>query len=180
MLPVLANNALTFRRATSADVAAIEALVNDAYRAEGRGWTSERALVTGKRIDVAQLQALLQTPDLRLVVACHGAEIVSCILVEPAGADAHIGLFAVAPAHQASGIGARFLTHAEQLAQESGARRAVMQVVTQRSDLIAFYERRGYRRTGEPGAYPVDAGVGTPRVPGLTIATLEKYLDESR
>lgn len=43
--------------------------------------------------------------------------------------------------------------------------------------LIAWYERRGYRRTGEVGAFPYDdPSVGTPLRDDLALVTLIKPL----
>jgi hypothetical protein len=49
-----------------------------------------------------------------------------------------------------------------------------MAVLAARPELIAFYERRGYARTGQVADYPVAAGVGQPRVEGLKVAILGK------
>jgi hypothetical protein len=49
-----------------------------------------------------------------------------------------------------------------------------MVVISQREELISFYERRGYRRTGEIAEYPLHLNVGVPRAEGLTIEYLEK------
>src|SRR6185437_15470398 len=71
-----------FRPATAADVAAIVALVESAYRGESglRGWTTESHLLDGQRTDaesVAELIArdhsivLLGERDATLVACCH-------------------------------------------------------------------------------------------------------------
>jgi hypothetical protein len=49
-----------------------------------------------------------------------------------------------------------------------------MAVVSSRSELIAFYLRRGYQKTGVVQDYPLSAGVGTPKFSGLKIEVLEK------
>ncbi|HVL32074.1 MAG TPA: GNAT family N-acetyltransferase, partial [Actinomycetota bacterium] len=43
-------------------------------------------------------------------------------------------------------------------------------------ELIAFYERRGYRRTGELRPFPPDVVLSVPLVPDLEFAVLEKSL----
>ncbi|WP_198009348.1 hypothetical protein [Nitrosomonas sp. Is79A3] len=52
----------------------------------------------------------------------------------------------------------------------------VMFVISQRPELIAFYQRRGYSRTGRIETYPLHLGIGVPKVPGLTIEYLEKII----
>ena len=181
-LPQANSEAITFRGAEPADVVGIVALVNEAYRAPtaDNAWTSEATLIAGARIDTSAVQHLLAEADSVLIVGEHAGAVVACIHVSRDEQEAHIGLFAVARAWQGRGLGRRLLAHAEAVAQDMGARRAAMRVVTQRADLIAFYERCGYRRTGEVGAYPVGEGVGTPRVPGLTVEALTKALTPVR
>jgi hypothetical protein len=66
---------------------------------------------------------------------------------------------------------------AEQFAADKGATVAKMTVVQQRTSLIAWYERRGYRRTGAFEAFPYgDDSVGTPRRDDLRFVILEKTL----
>jgi len=54
------------------------------------------------------------------------------------------------------------------------AKKYIMVVVSQRTELIAYYERRGYIRTGDIQKYPNHLNVGVPLVDGLTIEYLEK------
>ena len=49
-----------------------------------------------------------------------------------------------------------------------------MVVLSAREELIGFYLRRGYRRTGEVMDYPIEAGVGMPLYSELSIEVLEK------
>ena len=181
-LSVTAREAVRFRPAVPADVDGIVAVVNAAYRTPtaGKAWTSEATLIAGARIDAEAVKALCNAADSVLIVGDYAGALVACIHLARERQDAHLGLFAVAPTWQGQGLGRRLLAHAEAMARDRGARRAAMRVLTQRADLIAFYLRCGYRRSGELGAYPVDAGVGTPRVPGLTVETLTKELTATR
>ena len=87
-------------------------------------------------------------------------------------------MFSIQPGQQGQGLGGLVLAHAEQLARENwSARTMVMTVLTQRSELIAWYERRGYRRTGKTVPFPyVNARFGIPRRDDLTFAELAKDL----
>ena len=55
-------------------------------------------------------------------------------------------------------------------------RKFVMFVISQRPELIAFYQRRGYSSTGRIETYPLHLGIGVPKVSGLTIEYLEKII----
>ena len=52
-----------------------------------------------------------------------------------------------------------------------------MTVIAQRAELIAWYERRGYARTGEARPFPYgDPRFGEPRRDDLSFLVLEKPL----
>jgi len=86
-------------------------------------------------------------------------------------------VFAVNPALQGCGIGKALLQAAEFAAQKTwSVNRFVMVVISCRHELIAFYERRGYRRTGINKAFPLKPSVWTPKVSDLALVILEKTL----
>lgn len=70
------------------------------------------------------------------------------------------------------------MTEAERLAcEEWGAVTMIMTVLVQRLDLIAWYQRRGYRLTGRSGPFPYgEERFGTPRRPDLSFVKLAKRL----
>ena len=168
---------MQFRRATAQDIAALNLLVNRAYRpAAGEGgWTHESALVAGARISAQQVGELF-TPDAAVLLLRQQGEIVACVHVQADGPDAAgIGMLASEPRLQAQGLGKQMLQHAEQFAlQQLGARILRMSVLSSRPELLAFYERRGYQRTGELESYPLTAGVGQPLRADLHLLMLEK------
>jgi hypothetical protein len=51
-----------------------------------------------------------------------------------------------------------------------------MCVITLRHELIAFYERRGYLRTGIVIEFPVNPKVWQPKLAGFQLETLEKII----
>lgn len=169
---------LSFRLATAGDAAAICDLVNRSYRgvAGGQGWTHEADWVAGPRTSLVELSDLLVHTDTVFMVATGGGRIVACIRLEKDGTDVQLGMFAVEPALQGQGIGKRLLAEVERHAWRAmGAQRLVMTVISQRHELVAFYERRGYRRLGDVSDYPVHWNVGVPRRAGLTIERLAKW-----
>ena len=155
-----------FRTAGRGDSDEIARLINMAYRPEPgcAGWTHESGLVNGDRTNPEQIVSTLLKPDSIILVALQNNLIVACIHIEKAGLDCHIGLFAVNPIWQGSGIGKQILSQAEDYAVEHFcSERFVMTVVSVRQELISFYLRRGYRQTCQIADYPLSAGVGTPK-----------------
>lgn len=173
---------LSFRTADLADVPAIVALVESAYRGDAsrQGWTTEADLLDGRRTDADDVGRLISsTSSLILLGVAESGGIVGCCNVQRRSEGrAYFGLFAVSPARQSAGIGGRLLTAAEDWARrEWGARTMRMTVLGQRPDLIAWYARRGYLATGETEEWPHrSATFGIPRRDGLYFVTLEKVI----
>ena len=175
------SDALTFRPATGADLPAVVALVNSAYRGEGSraGWTTETDLVGGPRADEAMLRADIERPGSQIVVAESGREIVGCAHVTRiTDGAAYFGLFAVRPAVQGKGVGRRLLAEAERVAREEWHLAALrMTVLDARPELLAYYGRRGYRPTGDLEPFP-PAGADMIEIlrDGLQLVVLSKDL----
>jgi ribosomal protein S18 acetylase RimI-like enzyme len=171
---------LTFRVAGHHDIPVLETLVQSAYRgtASRDGWTTEADLLDGQRTDVAALAAIIDSPSGVIVIAQDIADVVACCQLEQrADHTAYIGMVAVRPRLQGAGHGRALLTEAERRAIEFGARRVRMTVISQRAELIAWYERLGYRRSGETEPFPYgDERFGLPRVDDLEFIVLEKPL----
>jgi len=167
----------TLRPALPADVPALADLINRAYRGvpAQAGWTTEGHLLAGPRIDEATLLALLAAPSAVLLRAELAGQPAGCVHLEPQGDALYLSLLAVAPGAQAHGLGRQLLTAAEAYARQSGCRRVQMSVLAQRPDLLAWYERQGYRRTGASEPFPDTMRFGQPRQP-LTLLMLEKVL----
>jgi ribosomal protein S18 acetylase RimI-like enzyme len=87
-------------------------------------------------------------------------------------------MFSVRPAMQGEGVGGQLLAEAERTARDDwGATTMVMTVLAQRIELIAWYERRGYRRTGETKPFPYgDERFGIPRRSDLVFDVLAKEI----
>lgn len=171
---------LSFRYARPDDVPAVLALVHSAYRGEASraGWTTEADLLDGQRTDVRELNALVRADDARIVMAFDADVLVGSVLVQRAGDVVNVGMVAVSPKLQARGVGRALLDEVEALVlRERFGSRLQMTVIAQRETLIAWYERRGYRRTGETRAFPYgDQRFGLPRTPDLSFVVLEKNL----
>lgn len=180
--PLPATNSLAFRCATADDVNAIVALVNSAYRGETSraGWTTEADILGGQRTDPEEISRLIAQDGSVMLLCMRRGELIGSVHVERVdAATAYLGMLVLRPVLQGQGLGRRFMHEAERFVRaEWGAVRMRMQVITLRHELIAYYERRGYRRTGEIRPFPAtDPRFGLPRVEGLEFEVLEKDLD---
>jgi ribosomal protein S18 acetylase RimI-like enzyme len=149
--------ATLFRIATHTDVDAIVSLVNKTYRGpEAIGnWTHESDYVTGPRTNAAQIAGLIGKPESQMVVYHRGGMIDGCANIQRHGDVAYFGMFAVRSALQNGGVGKALLAECERLAVALwGARAMEMTVINLRTELLAFYERRGYRFTGRRKPFP--------------------------
>lgn len=108
--------------------------------------------------------------------------IAGCVALEPDGARCYLGMLTIRPAVQARGLGRRLLRAAEDFARlRFGTRAMHMTVIVQRAELIAWYERRGYRRTGTRRPFPYgDPRFGLPRRPDLEFEVLSRTLGSGR
>jgi GNAT superfamily N-acetyltransferase len=170
------------RRASTSDTTALVELIHAAYRDPDQpGWTTEAGILGGQRIDADMLADLLADPDTTILVGTDGDAIIACgaLRVTPPGLDAHFGLFAVAPSRQAGGVGRKLLQHAEDTAVATGAHRMRLEVISLRSELLAWYDRRGYRPTGERLPFPSDERFGLPQRDDLEFVILERSLRSS-
>lgn len=178
------HGGLRFRLAEAPDVPVIVALVESAYRGDASraGWTTEADLLQGQRTDTEQIAGLLTAADGVLLVALRDERIVACCQLQNRGARAYFGLFAVSPEAQGGGLGKQVLAYAERYAAtEWSSRHMEMTVIRQRADLIAFYERRGYRDTGIRSPFPYgDDRFGIPQREDLEFTLLEKELVPER
>ncbi|GAA2148868.1 GNAT family N-acetyltransferase [Kitasatospora kazusensis] len=174
------SSELTFRTAEAADVPALVALIESAYRGDASraGWTTEADLLDGRRTDEESVGETIARPGSVLLMAERAGELLGCCLLERRETAAYFGMFSVRPEQQGGGLGRAVLARAEQLAREEwGVPEVEMTVIVQREDLIAWYERRGYRRTGELSPFPYgDERFGVPRRPDLRFERLTKAL----
>lgn len=170
-------NQVTITPATLEDVAALNELINSAYRGDTsrRGWTTEADLLDGIRTDEDGLRGLLENPTATLLVYKEAGQLLGCVYLDERGDELYLGMLTVSPDAQANGIGKQLLAAAEQLAIDRQCRVISMTVIPQRHELIAFYERRGYRATGETESFPDDPRFGIPKEP-LSFIVMEKVL----
>jgi ribosomal protein S18 acetylase RimI-like enzyme len=175
------------RAATADDIDAVVALVQSAYRGEAsrEGWTTEADWIDGKRTDAGEIGGFIADPESVILVMDEAAPDAapyglraSCQLSRRPGGVAYFGMFAVRPHQQGRGTGRALLAAAEQLARDDwGATTMRMTVLDVRADMIAWYERHGYRTTGESEPFPYgNPAFGVPKVPDLRFCVLAKTL----
>ena len=171
---------LAFRNATPADIDALVGLVESAYRGDvsKQGWTTEADLLGGRRTGADDITACIARPQSVILMAERGDDLLGCAHVAIEDGAGYFGMFSVSPTLQGGGIGKLLLAEAERVVREDwGLVSMRMTVIDVRDELIAFYERRGYRRTGILKPFPYgDERFGQPKRDDLRFEVLEKAL----
>ncbi|MCI1710466.1 MAG: GNAT family N-acetyltransferase [Chiayiivirga sp.] len=171
---------LSFHIATTADIPALVALVTSAYRGDAsrQGWTTEADLLDGNRIDPEVLRGDIERGQSMVVIASRDGAMLACAHVCVQDGAGYFGMFAVRPELQNAGIGRQVLAEAERIVREEfGLPLMRMTVIDLREELVAWYERRGYRRTGIKKPFPAtDPRFGLPRRDDLRFEVLERIL----
>ncbi|MFI5346278.1 MAG: GNAT family N-acetyltransferase [Elusimicrobiota bacterium] len=172
---------ICFRTAAAPDADVLVALVNSGYRGESskKGWTTEADLLGGQRTDADKIREMIAAKDSRVELAFNEAgDLLACVhLKKEKDGSCYLGMLTVDPNRQAGGIGKSLMAHSEELARAWGCIRMRMTVISVRSELIAYYERRGYAKTGATEPFPEnDPRFGLPKVRGLMFVELVKPL----
>ena len=171
---------ISFRIAVPSDAADLVPFVNGGYRGESskRGWTTEADILGGQRTDEDKIREMIVAKDSRVELAYTDGALIGCVHLEKeADGSCFLSMLTVDPARQAGGIGKLIMAHSDEIARAWGCRRMRMNTISIRAELLAFYERRGYARTGVTEPFPMnDPRFGLPKVPGLTFVELAKAL----
>ncbi len=171
-----------FRRAGPNDVSTLVGLINSAYRGDSsrQGWTTEADLLDGQRTDGREVGRLIRGPNSAVFVLeqpqAGGQRVLGCFSLQcpPVGLP-ELGMFVIRPGLQGLGLGRRCLRFARRylrLVHQSPGMR--MLVIERRLELIAYYERLGFRNTGRVSPFPNDPRFGVPKVSGLQFVELEQ------
>lgn len=165
-------------QATRTDVAELNVLVNSAYRGETskQGWTTEANLLDGLRIDEETLAAYFDDDTIIILKNTdENGKINGCVYLEVREPKLYIGMFSVSPLLQGKGIGRDLLLAAEAYAKQANLHTLTMTVISVRLELISWYERRGYKATGEIVPFHVDKKFGNPKQ-HIELIVLEKSI----
>ncbi|KAF9972735.1 hypothetical protein BGZ73_004071 [Actinomortierella ambigua] len=168
----------------------IHAVINKAYRSEG-GWTTEAHLVKEERISLQELEETLQD-TVNPVLLAFDSETglpLGTLQIEsyehypdfgaysenghtndykdtvPKEKQAILGLFSVHPEQQSRGIGRKLVEAALQhIRIDMNRTHAIVYVIAQRPELIAWYTRLGFIDYGEKMQFPVASRLKDPSV----------------
>lgn len=143
-------------KATSADIPALNILINSAYRGESskKGWTTEADLLEGKRTTEEELIQTIEDPKNTILKFTEDDKIIGSVLLVEKEQQLYLGMLTVSPELQNSGIGKKMLAEAENHAKTLGLSSIIMTVISVREELIAWYKRHGYFDTGKREAFP--------------------------
>ena len=164
--------------ATEKDIAALDMLVNSAYRGNNskKGWTTEADLLDGLRTDPDSLLKLIQDPDAAILKYTNEDGLIQgCVYLKKKQNKLYLGMLTVTPELQAKGIGKQLLAEAENYAKQNSCNFITMTVISVRHELIAWYQRHGYLPTGETEPFPTDPKFGLPKQE-LVFIVMEKSL----
>ncbi len=168
-------------QATESHLDSLVELVNFAYRGEGakQGWTTEAHLLDGQRTDRGAMQEILKEPGSKIFVVVDSSNnsLLGCVNLRWQVSRCYLGMLTVDPRKQGHGVGGQLLQFSEGQAKAWGCKVMYMNVISVREELIAWYERQGYRRTNETKPFPYgNPRFGLPKMPGLEFFVLEKNL----
>ena len=150
---------ISFRYADTDDVDALHSLIERAYRGEEalKSWTSEASLLNAPRTSPKELREMVSSDNQRFVVAELDDRLVGCALIERRGADGYFGMLTIDPRMQTAGLGSKLLARIEADVRDLWRCTAMtLRMVNLRSEMIAWYERRGYALTGHRDPFPFD------------------------
>lgn len=138
---------MSFEAAKASDAADLTGLLNEAYG------PAEAFLYDGPRTTVDEIGARLAKGTFLLSRSAEGLD--GCVYLEGRGERGYLGMLAVSPRRQGAGLGPALVRAGEGFLRERGVRWLEIEVVSLRKSLFPFYERLGYRVTGErPFDYP--------------------------
>ena len=163
-------------KATIADAPELTRLVNSGYRGESskKGWTTEANLLDGVRIDESTMIKYFQDPYITILKYVNDeGQIIGCVYLEIKEGKLYLGMLTVSPDVQANGIGRQLLHESEVVATELNCTTIYMTVITSRHELIQWYERRGYKATGEILPFHEGTRFGVP-TQKIELAVFEK------
>ncbi|MDB5287761.1 MAG: family acetyltransferase [Mucilaginibacter sp.] len=162
--------------ATLTDVPELTALINSSYRGESskKGWTTEANLIDGQRIDNESLTEQMEDPNAVVLKNIDKTgKITGCVYLQKRGDKLYLGMLTVSPLLQANGLGRQLLQAAEDYARSINYHTITMTVITTRTELVSWYERRGYQKNGEVIPLVIPEKFGILKQP-LNMFKLEK------
>ncbi len=133
------NESITIRAAVGGDVPGLVRLINAAF-------IVEQFVFDGDRIDAEETRAFIETG--KFLVAEDSTGFIGCVYLELRNDRGYLGLLAVDPARQGTGLGRKLVAAAEDYFRAAGCCAIDLRVISQRTTLRPFYHRLGYFETG--------------------------------
>lgn len=144
--------------ASLSDSYELDILVNAGYRGDSarKGWTHEADYLGGIRTNEEEIQKMMLNPNAVILKVTETNKIIACVYLEKKAKTLYLGMLTVLPTLQAKGTGKLLMQAAEDYAKQNDCQSIEMTVISKRTELIAYYERRGYQLTGEKRPFPMN------------------------
>lgn len=178
----LPSNSSQLLPASPLEAEEIATFVNQAYRGDEskKGWTTEAHLLDGQRTDAADIREKINLPlEGIFLLRNEKKELLGSVYLKKASEDtAYLGMLSVGPNQQSLGTGKKILELSEKISKEYwNSKKIKMTVIEERLELIEYYQRRGYEKTGEIEPFPMNnRRFGIPKVPFIQMIVLEKKI----
>jgi ribosomal protein S18 acetylase RimI-like enzyme len=146
-------------KATADDIPQLNILINSAYRGESskKGWTTEADMLGGIRTDEEVLASVISKEGSVILKHTNDKnEITGCVNLQLNLDKLYLGMLTVNPELQGGGIGKTLLKASEDYARKNGLNKIYMTVISIRKEIIDWYQRHGYKDTGERKPFPMD------------------------
>ena len=162
------KNNITYQEASLADAGKITALVNSVYRGENskKGWTTEAYILDGIRITQENITEIINSKTDIIIKAIRDNKLTACVHLENCGSYSMLGMLSVDVNYQNKGIGKLLINECERYTREVfGLKEIRMKVIGARTELIDYYIRRNYLKTGETEDFDTTEGTfGIPKM----------------
>jgi ribosomal protein S18 acetylase RimI-like enzyme len=172
---------MNISKATLQDIPQLVTLINSAYRGEHskKGWTTEADLLGGVRTDPDSIEKMMNKQSAVILKFCNEDKVLQgCVYLEKKENKMYLGMLTVSPLEQAKGIGKKLLFAAEKYAGDQKCSIVEMTVISVRDELIKWYQKHGYYKTGITKPFPSDSKFGIPKQP-LEFIVMEKEIQSS-
>jgi len=168
-----------FVQAVESDILSLVELVQSVYRGTSslKGWTSEALFLGGQRIDADMILQILMKKNSFIFIYRNEKKLKSCVHLEKMEKKAHLGMLSVATELQGQNMGQKMISFCESFARTEWQSQALqIEVLHPRLELISWYERRGFQKTGNTTPFPNNPRFGVPKIENLHFIEMIKSL----
>ena len=170
---------LNFRIATLDDAPQVQQLIISAFRAHDtrQDWTGDMSLASNFSIPLEVISDQISTPESAIILATDNTGNIAATVTVTKRSDGvgRISWLAVDPNQHRGGVGGQILTHGEEYCRRVwGLENLGLNALVTRKELIAWYIRRGYVKTGETSPFPYEHFKERDLPEGLCFVEMEK------